>query len=177
MLPDPKPSPLTIASGTLSILTEGDGVWFGVGGVDLGFKDEWRGGEGGRVEEECLLLVNKRETEAVAVDVPDMGSTKGGVKNAGLGRARELEVADAALGGCFSRIWRSDSRVRSTWRVPDVEESEEVDNSSMGGVMGRAANAGEPPLRGVSDLGRRGELCWDEGTGGGGDLVRKGLGG
>jgi len=34
------------------------------------FMADCRGGEGGRVEEECVPLVRRRETEAVAVEVP-----------------------------------------------------------------------------------------------------------
>ena len=38
-----------------------------------------RGGEGGRVEEECVPLVNRREIDAVAVEVP-ASATGGGVR-------------------------------------------------------------------------------------------------
>lgn len=130
-----------------------------MGGVDLDFMDECLGGDGGRVDDECLPLVNKRETEAVAVDVPDVGSTTGGIRKEGRGRVCILGVADAGRGGCFSRIWRRHSNVRSTCRVSDVEESEEADNSSIGGVIVLITNDGEFPRSGVRDLDLRdGEL-------------------
>ena len=37
--------------------------------------------------------------------------------------------------------------MRSTWRVAESDEFEEVDSSSMGGVSGRSGrSAGEPPV-------------------------------
>jgi len=43
------------------------------------FMADCRGGEGGRVEDECVPLVNRREIDAVAVEVP-ASATGGGVR-------------------------------------------------------------------------------------------------
>lgn len=80
---DLNPNGWMIASDTLSILIEGEGVCVGVGGADRFFIAECRGGEGGRVEDECRLLVKRRETDAVAVDVACRGVTIGGDRRVG----------------------------------------------------------------------------------------------
>ena len=59
--------------------------WVGVGGTeDKGVEEfgerfiaDCRGGEGGRVEEECVPLVNRREMDAVAVEVPASATCAG----------------------------------------------------------------------------------------------------
>lgn len=88
----------------------------GVGGTEGTFKEECVGGEGGRVEDECLPFVKRRDIEAVAVDVPETG-TGAGVTGMKLGdrfclgsfRGGELtEVKD----DCSSRILRRDWTVR-----------------------------------------------------------------
>ena len=43
------------------------------------FMADCRGGEGGRVEEECVPFVNRREIDAVAVEVP-ASATGAGVR-------------------------------------------------------------------------------------------------
>lgn len=59
-------------SGTLSVVGDGDGVTAG----DC-FIAECLGGEGGRVDEECWPLVKRRETDAVAVEVPSSATGAG----------------------------------------------------------------------------------------------------
>lgn len=84
----------------------------GVGGTDGTFREECVGGEGGRVDDECLPFVKRRDIEAVAVDVPATGAGVGvtGMKLGdrlflGSFRGGELmEVED----DCSSRILRRD---------------------------------------------------------------------
>jgi len=74
------PRALTTISGKLRDEFEllGIGVEVGVGGTTDKYVEEdgecfmaeCRGGVGGRVEEECVPLVKRREMDAVAVDVP-----------------------------------------------------------------------------------------------------------
>jgi len=54
-------------------------------------KEDWRGGEGGRVDEECLLLVKSLVTEAVAWEVLASGKL-GGATSCGGGRILEPVV-------------------------------------------------------------------------------------
>jgi hypothetical protein len=87
----PPPRTLTTTSGKLSaegvFKLELERVEVGVGGtedegVEEGgdrFMADCRGGEGGRVEEECVPLVNRREIDAVAVEVP-ASATGAGVR-------------------------------------------------------------------------------------------------
>lgn len=62
-------------------------VVIGVGGAEDRFNDECLGGDGGRVEEWCVALVKRRDTDAVAVDVPD-DATGGGVRGKKAGAFR-----------------------------------------------------------------------------------------
>ena len=85
----PPPRTLTTTSGKLrgvfKLELELEWVEVGVGGTeDEGveesgerFMADCRGGEGGRVEDECVPLVNRREIDAVAVDVPDSATGAG----------------------------------------------------------------------------------------------------
>ena len=65
---------------------DADDDFNGVPGVDRPFIDDCRGGDGGLVDDEWIALVNKREMDAVAVDVPDSGTGGGGESSVGLGR-------------------------------------------------------------------------------------------
>lgn len=58
---------------------------FGVGGAERCLSTDCRGGDGGRVDDECRAFVNIREMDAVAVEVPATGATDGGERNAGRG--------------------------------------------------------------------------------------------
>jgi len=87
----PPPRALTTTSGKLSargvFKLELRRVGVGVGGKEDKdveedgecFMADCRGGEGGRVEEECVPLVNRREIDAVAVEVP-ASATGAGVR-------------------------------------------------------------------------------------------------
>ena len=128
--------------GIAAIGEAGVGVT-GVEGTELFFREDCLGGDCPR-DVVCRPLVKSRETDAVAVDVPDIGATIGGDRREGLGRGgaewveEERGFRDDCEGDrCFSRICRRDSTVRSTWRVADSDEAEEVDSSSIGGVRGR----------------------------------------
>lgn len=84
----------------------------GVEGTEGTFKEECVGGEGGRVEDECLPLVKRRDIEAVAVDVPATGAGTGvtGMKLGDrlcLRSFRGGELMELG-GGCSSRILRRD---------------------------------------------------------------------
>lgn len=88
----------------------GDGA--GVGGSERTFREECVGGEGGRVEDECLPFVKRRDTEAVAVDVPEIGAGAGvtGMKlgnRSCLRSFREMELT-VVVDFCSSRILRRD---------------------------------------------------------------------
>lgn len=93
---DPPDPPLKIL-GKLSSEGEGDGP--GDKGGDRresDRKEEWRGGDGGLVDEECLFLVKSLVTEAVAWEVLASGNV-GGAKSRGGGRVLEPVVeVDAA---------------------------------------------------------------------------------
>jgi len=108
LLPRTLTTPFPKTSERLTVL--GDEA--GVGGTERTFREECVGGEGGRVEDECLPFVRRRDIEAVAVDVPEIGAGAG-VTGMKLGdrsclfsfRGIELtEVEDA----CSSRILRRD---------------------------------------------------------------------
>lgn len=112
----------------------------GVGGADRFFRTDWRGGEGGRVEAEWRFFVNSRETEAVALEVLEMGATVGGDRNEGRGGSRGvllLLLGELACCGCLPRMVRRDSSVRSTCKLSEEDEDDEADSSSIGGVIGR----------------------------------------
>lgn len=103
----------------------------GVAGVDRTFRLECRGGEGGLIE--CRPLVNNREIEAVAVEVEATGSTVGGVRREGRGMGGLRLEEEAREAGALSRMLRRDSRVLSTWRVFESEDSpDEAESSSIG---------------------------------------------
>lgn len=63
--------------------------------------------------------------------------------------------------------------MRSTCMVPDEDDSDEVDSSSMGGVIGRDGSAGDKLRMGVSERDRASEGDADGGfTGGDGRTCR-----
>ena len=182
------PSPNRL--GTLS--RDGDGDGEGMAGVigvegpaERFFIDDCFGGEAARVEVVCRGFVNSLDIEAVAFDVPDTGGAAEGDRRDGLGRGG-VDCVDGALPlpedceaeRCFSRIWRRDSTVRSTWRVADSEEVEEVDSSSIGGVNGRGWRGAGDPRMGVEERERRivGDELEDASrrSAGGGDLDIRG---
>jgi len=136
----------------------GGAVSVGVGGADRFLRTDWRGGDGGRVDEEWRPLVKSRDMEAVALEVPETGATVGGASREGRGTGRGellLLLGDVADCGCLPRMVRSDSSVRSTCSVSDEDEDDEADSSSMGGVMGRGAWGGVVVRMGVSDRDRK----------------------
>jgi len=159
VLPPPPPiRTLLIKSGRLSVV--------GVGGCDASTSDavrliegddrfsaDCRGGEGARVDDECVPFVYSREIEAVAVDVP-ASATGTGVRGRNTGGRRccpcgifvlDVEPNVAEGKGWSSMIFRKLCTVRLA-RHP----SEEEEDSSTGGVMGRIPN-GETPRFGVCD--------------------------
>ena len=85
----PPPRTLTTTSGKLSAVGVLWRVGVGVGDGGTENKDveedgerfmaDCRGGDGGRVEEECVPLVKRREIDAVAVEVP-ASATGAGVR-------------------------------------------------------------------------------------------------
>ena len=91
------PEPPAKKLGMLSSDGEGDGPGeFFAGGKGDGRskgdrKEDCRGGEGGLVDEECLLLVRSLVTEAVAWEVLASGKM-GGATSCGGGRILEPEV-------------------------------------------------------------------------------------
>ena len=95
-------------------------------GVDC-FIAECGGGEGGRVDEECLTFVKSRETDAVAVDVLAWATGAGVRGRKAGGRMRR----GSGGGGCSSRIFRR------LWMVRFVGQLSEEDDSSVGGVIER----------------------------------------
>lgn len=123
------------------------------------------------MEDECRAFVNRREIEAVALEVPDIGATVGGERKAGRG-GRLLPLAEelSTGGGCLSRMLRNDSSVRSTCIVSDDDESDEPESSSMGGVIWRGWCAGEVVRIGVSDRERKAEPGEEDVALAGGDL-------
>ena len=126
---DPSAPPIT-ASGTFNILPLGVCVT-GVAGVDRTFILEYLGGEGGLVE--CLPFVNNREIEAVAVEVVATGSTVGGVRRDGRGMGGLRVEEEARDAGALSRMLRRDSRVLSTCKVLESDDSsDEAESSSIG---------------------------------------------
>lgn len=131
-LPPNMTTPAPSISGILSIV--GDGEVRGVGLVDADdLSAECLGGDGGRVDEVCVGLVKRRETDAVAVDVSASamgGGDKG--KKAGCRRG-----SGCLGGGCSSRILRSALMVCLAG-----QPSEEDEDSSMGGVMHRCGEWG-----------------------------------
>ncbi len=85
-------------SGTLS--RDAEGVWragvsgvIGVVGAERPFMEDCLGGEGGRVVV-CRFFVNRRDTDAVAVEVPAIGATLGVDSKDGLGSGGGAELVD-----------------------------------------------------------------------------------
>ena len=100
-------------------------------GVDRTFILEYLGGEGGLVE--CCPFVNNREIEAVAVEVVATGSTVGGVRRDGRGMGGLRVEEEARDAGALSRMLRRDSRVLSTCKVLESDDSsDEAESSSIG---------------------------------------------
>lgn len=155
----PPPRTLLTKSGRLSVVDEcvddipkSDGVRLidNNGGepveVDR-FSADCRGGEGARVDEECVPFVYNLEIDAVAVDVP-ASAAGAGVRGKNTGGRKccpctifvlDIEPRVAAGRGWSSMIFRRLCTVRLA-RHP----SEEEEDSSTGGVMGRIAK-GETP--------------------------------
>lgn len=97
------PRTLTTMSGKLNVRGLGL-VEVGVGAGDKDVEEagerfiaDCRGGEGGRVEEECVPLVKRREMDAVAVEVPASATGAGVRGKKGGARKRVEEVVDAPL--------------------------------------------------------------------------------
>lgn len=128
-------------------LTElGDGT--GVGGTERTLSEEWAGGDGDRVDRECLPLVKRRDTDAVAVDAANTGGG-GGVTGWKLrvrrwpsffGESASTEMDD----GCFSKILRRDciARYPVGWSEDVVDSDDDADSASIGGGVDRRANSG-----------------------------------
>lgn len=104
------------------------------------------GREGGVSRVECVPFVNKRETVAVAVEVPASGFATGdrGMRNEGtfLITGGALWGLSSLRGEATSRILRKDSRVRVTFG-PELSEDDTSSgsDSSIGGVMGRVCGS------------------------------------
>jgi hypothetical protein len=112
------------------------------------------GGEGACVEDECVPFVKSLETDAVAFDVLASGSGAGVLgMNLGAFSLSPLSpsaAVRAAAGGCSSRIFRRLCTVRFA-----IQPSEDDEDSSTGGVMGRCDTLSRWSERGVRS--RRGE--------------------
>ena len=125
---------------------EGEGVLIvGVAGAELRFSEECLGGDGGRVEEWCVGFVRSRDIEAVAVDVPN-DATGGGERGRNVGRFKRSGVAvflASPFGVCSSRILRRHCTERYGRGRSDDDEEGVAESSSIGGVIGRGATAGE----------------------------------
>lgn len=112
------------------------------------FRDEWRGGDRGRVEVECEPFVKRREMLVVVVDVLDTGPT-GGVRGRKDGGGRLLSgclpfKSEGLVSiGCSSRILRKDSRVRRGWGLSELDESDCDGNSCIGGGRMRGSKCGD----------------------------------
>jgi hypothetical protein len=93
------------------------------------------GGEGAWVEDECVPFVKSLETDAVAFDVPALGSGAGVLgMNVGVFSLSPLNPSAAvrgAGGGCSSRIFRR------LWTVRLAMQPSDDEDSSTGGVMDR----------------------------------------
>jgi len=143
-LPPPSKTLLT-KSGRLSVVGVGAGDPSKSDAVRLiegegRFSADCRGGEGARVDDECVPFVYSLEIEAVAVDVP-ASATGTGVRGRNTGGRRccpcaifvlDIEPSVGAGNGWSSLIFRKLCTVRLA-RHP----SEEEEDSSAGGVMGR----------------------------------------
>ena len=111
---------------------------------------DWRGSRLDDPECRCTGLVKRRETLAVAVDVPSVGAGSG-VRGRKVGR-RGARISggtcDVGGRGWSSRILRNAWRLRTGlgWGSEDVleddvEESDERDGFSVGGVSARVGSA------------------------------------
>ena len=103
------------------------------------FIADCRGGDGGRVEDECVPFVKSRETDAVAVDVPAC-ATGGAVRgrNAG-GRSACPGVSFGGRAGWSSSILRKLCTVSFA-----TQPSDDEDDSSTGGVIGLMSKGDTP---------------------------------
>ena len=110
---------------------------------------DWRGSRLDDPECKCTGLVKRRETLAVAVDVPSVGAGSGvrGRKVWRRGARPSGGACDVGGRGCSSRILRSAWRLRTGfgWGSEDVleedaEESDEREGFSVGGVSGRVGS-------------------------------------
>ena len=130
----------TPAPSISGMLFTGEGGGFGDGGTERCLSEEWRGGEGGRVDDVCVGLVNRRETEAVAVEVE--ASARGAEEISKGGGWTCENAGGGGGGGCSSRILRSALTVCLAG-----QPSEEDEDSSMGGVMQRRGVTGTLGVR------------------------------
>jgi len=101
----PPPRTLTTTSGKLTV----KGVELrGVGATPVKdvaedggrFMADWRRGEGGRVEEECVPLVKRREIDAVAVEVP-VSATGAGLRGKKGGARKQMKELETSLSWPF----------------------------------------------------------------------------
>lgn len=131
-LPNALATPTPSRSGMLVVEGDSAGVPFG----DGCFIADCLGGDWGRVDEECFPLVKRRDMDAVAVEVP-ASATGAGVRGrkAG-GRGRSGGVGGVG-GGWSSRILRRLTTVSFARHPSDEEE-----DSSVGGVIGRWGSVG-----------------------------------
>lgn len=137
---DLPPARTPVRSGVLAFRGVGTS---GVPATDRRFMDDCLGGERGRVDEECVALVNSREMEAVAVDVPEDG-TGGETNRPGGLRSCATRAAVEDLGGralsaiadCSLRIFRRDWMVCLAHGLSGDEEGDSSD-SSMHVVISR----------------------------------------
>lgn len=76
--------------------------------------------------------MNSRDTLAVALDASAMGTTGGGLRNAGF--AASFSFCFSADMGLFSRMLRKYDTVRSTCRSSEDDELEAEGSSTIGGL-------------------------------------------
>jgi len=101
-----------------NVEADGEVAVVGVGGAEDRFIDECLGGDGGRVEEWWVDFVRRRDTDAVAVDVPDdaIGGGVRGKKAGGFNRfgttGSTVALSSVVGGGWSSRILRRHFMVR-----------------------------------------------------------------
>ena len=108
-LPLIRATPAPRNSGKLECDAAGDGGIdaVGVAGTELRFSDECVGGGWGFVEEEWRDFVSRRETDAVAVDVPEAATGMGdlGMNTGGFSCSGIIEDFCSTGAGCLSRIF------------------------------------------------------------------------
>lgn len=148
MLPIIRATPASRNSGKLDAEEEGliSGV-LGVEGAECRLREECVGASAARVEEWWCDLVSRREMEAVAVDVPEDATGMGERgRNTGCficaGTIEDF-LSSTTGAGCSSKILRRLWTVRYAWGWSDeLDDDEDAESSSMGGVIGRMAGAG-----------------------------------